>query len=46
MTLDEAVETLSRHNKWRRGGEGDMLNPVIVGVAIDVILGYIEGIRK
>lgn len=35
MKIEEAVEILKRHNEWRRGGDGEMQDPKILGVAID-----------
>lgn len=35
MKIEEAVEVLKRHNEWRRGGDGEMQDPKILGVAID-----------
>lgn len=38
MTIDEAIIILERHNQWRRGGEGEMIHPATLGLAIDVII--------
>lgn len=37
MTTKEAIDILIRHNEWRRGGDGNPDNPVLIGTAIDVI---------
>ena len=39
MTLQEAIEILDNHNKWRRGDEIiQMINPTDLGIAIDICL--------
>lgn len=35
MTENEAKQILKAHNEWRRGGEGEMQDPKILGLAID-----------
>lgn len=35
MTEKEAKQVLIAHNEWRRGGEGEMQDPKILGLAID-----------
>lgn len=35
MNKKECISILRRHNEWRRGGEDDMLEPRIIGEAID-----------
>ena len=42
MTLKTAIRVLERHNEWRRGGEGDMVDPKKLGRAIDVILEHLK----
>lgn len=42
MTLPEAIQILKTHNEWRRGAEIDMLEPRLIGIAIDVILENLE----
>ena len=42
ITLPEAVEILKTHNEWRRGAEIDMLEPRLIGIAIDVILEQLK----
>lgn len=36
MTVKEAITILTAHNKWRRGGDGFMKEPGMIGQAIDV----------
>jgi len=38
MTREEAKEILIRHNEWRRGGEGEMESPKLIGEAIDIAI--------
>ena len=40
MNIDVAIDILESHNKWRRGGEGEMVNVVILGRAIDTIVEH------
>lgn len=40
MTLPEAIEILKLHNEWRRGGDGEMVNPTTLGIAIDLIIEH------
>ena len=35
MTENEAKQILIAHNEWRRGGEGEMQDPKLLGVATD-----------
>lgn len=42
MTITEAIEILKSHNEWRRGGEGEMTNPAVLGVAINLIIEHYE----
>ena len=37
MTKHKAREILKQHNKWRRGGDGEVEHPVIIGKAIDTL---------
>jgi hypothetical protein len=38
MTLQEAIEILDKHNKWRRGHYDRMQNPTKIGIAIDLVV--------
>jgi hypothetical protein len=38
MTLEEAIEIVDKHNRWRRGHYGRMQNPTLIGIAIDLIV--------
>ena len=44
MTIDEAITILKGHNAWRRGDDSDMLNPKLVGQAIDVVVAHYESL--
>ena len=36
------IDTLKRHNEWRRGSDEQMLDPKEVGEAIDYAIGVCE----
>lgn len=38
MEVQEALRILEYHNKWRRGADIGMLNPTILGIAIDTVV--------
>ena len=38
MEVQEALRILEYHNKWRRGADIEMLNPTILGIAIDTVV--------
>jgi hypothetical protein len=43
IRIEKAVNILEKHNKWRRGDESiDMVNPVILGKAIDLIISEMK----
>ena len=42
MTLNEAIAILRQHQEWRRGGDGEMLDPKQIGYAIDRVLSALE----
>lgn len=47
MTINEAIELLKQHNKWRRGFEKTpMTNPTDLGIAIDTIVKHYEKQKK
>ncbi len=47
MTINQAKEILKSHNRWRRGDESvSMANPKDLGIAIDIILEYLDNINK
>lgn len=46
MTLEEAVEILKRHNKWRRGANIEMDNPTLLGVSIDTVVKFFKNPHK
>ncbi len=39
MKIEEAIEILENHNKWRRGDDDiPMTNPKLLGLAIDLVV--------
>lgn len=41
MTIQQAIQILERHNKWRRADEMmDMADPKTLGIAIDTIVNH------
>jgi hypothetical protein len=42
MTTAEAIEILRSHNAWRRGGDGPMTDPRVLGEAIDIVVAALE----
>jgi hypothetical protein len=42
VNLKKCVEILKAHNKWRRGADTEMLNPKIIGEAIDYAIKMLE----
>ena len=40
MTIEEAIELIELHQKWRRGAEIEMQNPKQIGIAIDILLNF------
>jgi hypothetical protein len=42
MTNLEARKILSDHNEWRRGGDGEATNPVLLGQAIETALDALD----
>lgn len=43
MEVQEALRLLEYHNKWRRGADIPMLNPTILGIAIEKVVDtYID----
>ena len=38
LSAEEAIKILENHNKWRRSGDGDMIDPAKLGEAIDIIV--------
>ena len=46
MKLKESIEILKHHQAWRRGAEIEMIDPVDIGLAIDMIILEIEKQQK
>lgn len=46
MTLQQAIEILEAHNKWRRDGNVPnslpMQNPTQLGIAIDTVVNHLK----
>lgn len=42
MTIKQAIKTLIRANRWRRGAEIEMPDPKVFGEAIDVAISIME----
>ena len=40
--MNQHLKNLKQHQKWRRGGDGEMLNPDDVGIAIDYAIAVCE----
>ena len=40
MEIQDAINLLEYHNKWRRGADVKMVNPTDLGVAIDIVVEY------
>jgi hypothetical protein len=38
MEIQDAIRLLEHHNKWRRGADIPMVNPTVLGKAIDVVV--------
>lgn len=46
MSIEEAIDLLRAHNIWRRGGEGAMVNPTDLGIAIDTVCDHFRNTTK
>ena len=46
MKRTEAAKILRYHNKWRRYGDGEMLDPKLIGQAIDLAVQVLAPKRK
>jgi len=44
MKIEQAVEVLSQHQKWRRGEHDKATDPKKLGEAIDMVLHRLPGI--
>lgn len=42
MELNEVVQILEHHQRWRQGGEMEMTNPKDLGIAIDIVLKMVK----
>lgn len=46
MTIDEAINVLEQHNKWRKGADIEMQTPTMIGMAIDLVVCELKNMRK
>ena len=46
MTTEQIIATLREHNEWRRGGEGEMLDPKTIGEAIEAACDALEELEN
>lgn len=43
MKLEQAIEILETHNRWRRGDDTvPMTNPKDIGIAIDIVVEHFK----
>lgn len=42
MTIAEAIKILREYNEWRRGDDSEMIDPAIIGKAIDMVCDYAD----
>lgn len=42
MNIQTALKILKHHNDWRRGAEIAPYNPKELGIAMDVLIEYVE----
>jgi hypothetical protein len=42
MNIQQAIDILERHNKWRRGDGYEMVEPAEIGIAIDTIVEHLK----
>lgn len=45
LTLEDAIDILEYHNRWRRGAEIEQQNTTQTGIAIDVLLKRVSTIN-
>ena len=45
MNLPEAIATLIKFNKWRRGAEMPMPSPKEIGEAIEIAIHLMKGMK-
>ena len=46
MKLKEAIQILKDHNSWRRSESGQMIDPKLIGIAIDKVLSEVKNPDK
>lgn len=46
LTPKELAKLLSKVNKWRRGGKGEMPSPTLIGFAIDEAIRWLRFIHR
>ncbi len=42
MDIQRAIGILKEHNQWRRDNSDKMIDPTIIGEAIDCVVGYYD----
>jgi hypothetical protein len=45
VTKSECLHILKTHNEWRRGAEIEMLNPKVIGEALDMAIAIVQKAR-
>ena len=43
LKLEMAADLLERHNAWRRAGDGEMVNPKELGLALALAVKHLRG---
>jgi hypothetical protein len=46
MTVEEAINVLELHNKWRKGADIEMQPPTSIGMAIDLVVCELKNLRE
>lgn len=46
MKIEEAIEILKKHNMWRRGADTPMIDPKVIGEAIDCVVDFCEKFKE
>lgn len=46
MTIEEAAKLLEHYNKWRKGADVKMINPKVLGEAIEIAVKELEKLSE
>lgn len=46
MDLTTAIDLLTRHNNWRRGGDGEMVDVTRLGIALDSAIAHLNMLQQ